>query len=70
MQAGEDLGEPGDEAGEDVQMLAAFAGFRQFRFLLAVQVVRVGEDPAGQVTRFGRPGDSGRAAAAPRNGST
>jgi len=58
--AGEDLGELGDVPGEAVQVRAAPSGLREFGFLIVVEVVRVGGDPPGQVTGFGRAGDGGR----------
>ena len=56
VQAGEDLGELGDVAGEGVQVRAALAGFGEPGLLVVVEVVRVGEDPAGQVAGLGGPG--------------
>ena len=61
--AGEDLGELGDVPGEGVQVRAALCGLGELGFLVVVEVVRVGGDPAGQVTGFRRPGDSGRGGA-------
>jgi len=58
--AGEDLGELGDVPDEGVLVRAASSGFREFGFLVVVEVVRVGGDPSGQVTGFGRAGDGGR----------
>ena len=54
VQAGEDLGEPGDVAGEGVQVRAAFPSPKGADPLVVVQGVRVLEDPAGQVAGFGR----------------
>ena len=56
VQAGEDFRELGDVAGERVQVGAAFPGLRELGLLLVVEVVRVGEDPAGQVAGPGGPG--------------
>ena len=63
VQAGEDLGELGDVPGEGVQVRAAFPGLGEFVFLVVVEVVRVGEDPAGQVAGFRRARDGGRGGA-------
>ena len=54
--AGEDLGELGDVAGEGVQVRAACPGLGELVFLVVIEVVRVGEDPAGQVAGLGGPG--------------
>ena len=63
VEAGEDLGELGDVAGEGVQVRAAFPGLRELGLLLVIEVGRVGEDPAGQVTGLRRAGDGGRGGA-------
>jgi hypothetical protein len=60
MEAGEDLGEFGDVPGDGVQVRAVLPGAGQFRLLVVIKVVRVGGDPPGQVTGFGRAGDGGR----------
>jgi hypothetical protein len=59
VQAGEDLGELGDVAGEGVQVRAAFPGLGEFVFLVVAEVVRVGKDPAGEIAGLGRAGDGG-----------
>ena len=58
--AGEDLGELGDVAGEGVQVRAALPGPGELFLLVVVEVLRVGEDPAGEVAGLGRAGDGGR----------
>jgi len=63
VQASEDLGELGDVPGERVQMRAACPGLRELGLLIVVQVVRVFEDPAGEVAGFRRAGDGGRGGA-------
>jgi hypothetical protein len=55
VQAGEDLGEPGDVAGARVQVRAVLPGPGGFLLFLVVEVVRVGEDPGGQVAALGGP---------------
>ncbi len=56
VQAGEDLGELGDVAGARVRVRAVLPGPGEFLLFLVVVVVRVGEDPAGQVAGLGGPG--------------
>ena len=60
VQAGEDLGELSDVAGEGVQVRAAFPGAGKLGFLLVVQVAGIGEDPAGEVAGLRPSGDGGR----------
>ncbi|MGD0935246.1 MAG: hypothetical protein ABR922_11825 [Streptosporangiaceae bacterium] len=70
VQAGEDLGELGDVAGARVQVRAVLPGPGEFLLFLVVEVVRVGEDPAGQVAGLGRSGDGGGAARVSRKDGT
>jgi hypothetical protein len=56
VQDGEDLGELGDAAGERVEVRTAFPGLSQFSLFVVAEVVRVDEDPAGQVAGLGRSG--------------
>jgi hypothetical protein len=55
VQAGDDLGELGDVAGVRVQGRAVLPGPGGLVLFLVVEVVRVGEDPAGQVAGPGGP---------------
>jgi hypothetical protein len=55
VQAGEDLGELDDVAGARVRVRAVLPGPGEFLLFLVVEVVRVGEDPAGQVAGLGGP---------------
>ena len=68
MPSGEDLGELGDVPGQGVQVRAAAPDLAELGFLLVIEVVRVGEDPAGDVTGFrrGRHGRRGDAEVAER----
>ena len=61
VQSGEDLGELGDVAGVRVQGRAVLPGPGGLVLFLVVEVVRVGEDPAGQVAGPGGPGTAGGA---------
>jgi hypothetical protein len=63
VQAGEDLCELGDVPGEGVQVRAAAPDLAELGFLLVIEVVRVAEDPAGDVTGFRRGGYGGRGGA-------
>jgi hypothetical protein len=56
VRAGEDLGELGDVADARVQVRAALPGPGEFLLFPVVEVVRGGEDPAGQVAGLGGPG--------------
>jgi hypothetical protein len=70
VQAGEDLGELGDVAGQGVQVRAAFPGLGEFVFLVVAEVVRVGKDQLARSRALGGPGTAVGAAPASRNGRT
>ena len=70
VQAGEDLGELGDVGGEGVQVRAPVPDLGERGFLGVIEVLGVGEDPAGDVAGFRRRRHGGRGGARSRNGCT